>query len=240
VTDADRVRLAPSWKARVGDYLARPDMAELGAFLRAEKAAGRTVYPPGPRIFSALDETPFDQVKVVILGQDPYHGPGQAHGLCFSVAPGVPVPPSLVNVFKEIQRDLGIPPPDHGCLLPWARQGVLLLNAVLTVEAGRAGAHQGRGWEGFTDAIVQALDREHEGLVFMLWGAYAQAKGRLLQGRHCVLRAPHPSPLSAHRGFIGCGHFGKANRWLQVAGKAPVDWALPPRAVVERMLADAG
>ena len=234
----DRVRLEPSWKARVGDYLQRPEMVELAAFLRAEKARGRTLYPPGPAIFAALDATPFDAVKVVILGQDPYHGPGQAHGLCFSVAPGVPPPPSLQNVFKELQRDLGLPPPDHGCLLPWARQGVLLLNAVLTVEDGRAGSHQGRGWEGFTDAIVRALDCEKESLVFMLWGAYAQAKGRLLDTRrHCVLRAPHSSPLSAHRGFIGCGHFGKANRWLQGAGQAPVDWSLPPRAAVEAMLA---
>ena len=238
MTDADRVRLAPSWKARVGDYLQRPEMMELAAFLRAEKARGRTLYPPGPAIFAALDATPFDEVKVVVLGQDPYHGAGQAHGLSFSVPPGVPPPPSLQNIFKEIQRDLGIAPPDHGCLLPWARQGVLLLNAVLTVEDGRAGAHQGRGWEGFTDAVVEALDREREGLVFMLWGAYAQAKGRLLDTRrHCVLRAPHPSPLSAHRGFIGCGHFGKANRWLQGAGRAPIDWSLPPRAAVEAMLA---
>ena len=237
MTDADRVRLAPSWKARVGDHLLRPDMVELAAFLRAEKARGRVIHPPGPRIFAALDATPFDEVKVVILGQDPYHGPGQAHGLCFSVPPGVPPPPSLQNIFKEIRRDLGIAPPDHGCLLPWARQGVLLLNAVLTVEDGRAGAHQGKGWEGFTDAVVAALDQEKEGLVFMLWGAYAQAKGRLLDSRrHCVLRAPHPSPLSAHRGFLGCGHFGKANRWLQGGGRAPVDWALPPRAVVEAML----
>ena len=240
MTDDDRVRLEPSWKARVGDYLLRPEMLELSAFRRAEKARGRVLYPPGPRIFGALDATPFDAVKVVILGQDPYHGPGQAHGLCFSVLPGVPTPPSLQNIFKEIERDLGVRPPDHGCLLPWARQGVLLLNAVLTVEDGHAGAHQGRGWEGFTDAVVQALDREREGLVFMLWGAYAQAKGRLLQGRHCVLRAPHPSPLSAHRGFLGCGHFGKANRWLQGAGLAPIDWALPPRADVEAMLATAG
>ena len=233
----DRVRLEPGWKARVGDYLQRPDMQELSAFLRKEKAAGKHIFPPGPRIFSALDATPFDQVKVVILGQDPYHGAGQAHGLCFSVLPGVPVPPSLANIYKEIQADLGHAPPGHGCLLPWARQGVLLLNAVLTVEEGKAGSHQGKGWEGFTDAIVQALDREKEGLVFMLWGAYAQAKGKLLQGRHCVLRAPHPSPLSAHRGFLGCGHFGKANRWLQGAGKAPVDWSLPPRAAVEALLA---
>ena len=238
MTDADRVRLAPSWKARVGDHLLRPDMVELAAFLRAEKARGRILYPPGPRIFAALDATPFDEVKVVVLGQDPYHGAGQAHGLSFSVPPGVPPPPSLQNIFKEIQRDLGIAPPDHGCLLPWARQGVLLLNAVLTVEDGRAGAHQGKGWEGFTDAVVAALDQEKEGLVFMLWGAYAQAKGRLLDTRrHCVLRAPHPSPLSAHRGFIGCGHFGKANRWLQGAGRAPIDWSLPPRAAVEAMLA---
>ena len=237
MAEEGRIRLEPSWKARVGDYLQRPDMQELSAFLRREKAAGKRIFPPGPRIFSALDATPFDQVKVVVLGQDPYHGAGQAHGLCFSVLPGVPVPPSLLNIFKEIQGDLGIPPPDHGCLLPWARQGVLLLNAVLTVEEGKAGSHQGKGWEGFTDAIVQALDREKEGLVFLLWGAYAQVKGKLLQGRHCVLRAPHPSPLSAHRGFLGCGHFGKANRWLQGAGKAPIQWALPPRAEVEAMLA---
>jgi uracil-DNA glycosylase len=238
VAGEERVRLEPSWKSRVGDYLQRPDMRELSAFLRREKAAGKRIYPPGSRIFAALDATPFEQVKVVILGQDPYHGPGQAHGLCFSVLPGVPVPPSLQNIFKEIQADLGIAPPDHGCLLPWARRGVLLLNAVLTVEAGRAGSHQGKGWEGFTDAIVQALDREREGLVFMLWGSYAQAKGRLLDSRrHCLLRAPHPSPLSAHRGFLGCGHFGKANRWLQGAGLAPVDWSLPPRAEVEAMLA---
>ena len=227
----DRVRLEPSWKARVGDYLQRPEMVELAAFLRAEKARGRTLYPPGPAIFAALDATPFDAVKVVILGQDPYHGPGQAHGLCFSVAPGVPPPPSLQNVFKELQRDLGLPPPDHGCLLPWARQGVLLLNAVLTVEDGRAGSHQGRGWEGFTDAIVRALDREKESLVFMLWGAYAQAKGREIDARrHRVLRAPHPSPLSAHRGFIGCGHFSAANQYLQHHGIAPIDWRLPASA----------
>ena len=233
----DRVQLEASWKARVGDYLQREEKQQLAGFLRERKAAGARIFPPGPRIFGALEATPFDATRVVVLGQDPYHGAGQAHGLCFSVQPGVAVPPSLDNIFKELQRDLGIPRPDHGCLLPWAKQGVLLLNAVLTVEDGRAGAHQGRGWEGFTDAVVAALDREKEGLVFMLWGAYAQAKGRLLDSRrHCVLRAPHPSPLSAHRGFLGCGHFGKANRWLQGGGRAPVDWALPPRAVVEAML----
>jgi uracil-DNA glycosylase len=224
-----RVRLAPSWAARVGAYLERPDMRALGEFLRAEKAAGKRLYPPGPQIFAALEATPFEQVKVVILGQVPYHGAGQAHGLCFSVPPGVEVPPSLLNIFKELERDLGLPRPDHGCLLPWARQGVLLLNAVLSVEAGRAGAHQGKGWEGFTDHIVETLSREREGLVFMLWGSYAQAKGRIIdRQRHCILRAPHPSPLSAHRGFLGCGHFSAANRWLQGRGLAPIDWRLPP------------
>ena len=223
-----RIKLEPSWKQHVGDYLQRPEMQSLADFLRKEKAAGKLIYPPGPQIFAALDATPFDQVKVVILGQDPYHGPGQAHGLCFSVSPGVDAPPSLVNIFKEIERDLGHPRPGNGYLMPWARQGVLLLNAVLTVEAGKAGAHQGKGWEGFTDHIVETLDREREGLVFMLWGSYAQAKGRIIDPRkHCVLRAPHPSPLSAHRGFIGCGHFSAANRWLQGRRLAPIDWALP-------------
>ena len=230
----DRVRLEPGWKARVGDYLQRPDMQELSAFLRKEKAAGKHIFPPGPRIFSALDATPFDQVKVVILGQDPYHGAGQAHGLCFSVLPGVPVPPSLLNIYKEIERDLGVPRPDHGCLLPWARQGVLLLNAVLTVEAGKAGSHQGKGWEGFTDHVVDTLNREREGLVFLLWGSYAQAKGKVIDPRrHKVLKAPHPSPLSAHRGFSGCGHFSAANAYLARQGLGPIDWSLPPRAALD-------
>ena len=229
----DRLRLEPSWKARVGDYLQRADMQDLSAFLRERKAAGVRVYPPGPRIFGALEATPFDAVKVVILGQDPYHGPGQAHGLCFSVEPGTPTPPSLQNIFKELQRDLGIAPPDHGCLLPWAEQGVLLLNSVLTVEDGRAGAHAGKGWEGFTDHVVETLAREREGLVFLLWGAYAQKKGAMIDtGRHRVLRAPHPSPLSAHRGFLGCGHFSATNAWLSRRGQAPIDWALPPAAAL--------
>lgn len=223
------VRLDPSWKQHLGDYLQRPDMRELSAFLRQRKAAGATIYPPGPQIFAALDATPFDRTRVVILGQDPYHGPGQAHGLCFSVAPGVDVPPSLVNIFKEIERDLGLPRPRDGDLTSWARQGVLLLNAVLTVEAGSAGSHQGKGWEGFTDHVVETLSREREGLVFMLWGSYAQAKGRIIDARrHCVLRAPHPSPLSAHRGFIGCGHFSAANRWLAGRGLASIEWSLLP------------
>ena len=230
MAEEGRIRLEPSWRARVGDYLQRPDMQELSGFLRREKAAGKRIFPPGPRIFAALDATPFDRVKVVILGQDPYHGPGQAHGLCFSVLPGVPVPPSLLNIYKEIQADLGIAPPGHGCLLPWARQGVLLLNAVLTVEEGRAGAHQGKGWEGFTDHAIETLAREREDLVFLLWGSYAQAKGKVIDTRrHRVLRAPHPSPLSAHRGFLGCGHFSATNQYLVQRGKAPIDWRLPPR-----------
>ncbi len=230
----DRIRLESSWKARVGAELARPQMQALSDFLRAEKEAGKVIYPPGAKIFAALDTTPFTAVKVVILGQDPYHGPHQAHGLCFSVLPGVVPPPSLENIFKEIERDLGIARPDHGCLIPWARQGVLLLNAVLTVERGNPGSHQGKGWETFTDACVDALNREREGLVFLLWGSYAQAKGRLIDiRRHRVLKAPHPSPLSAHRGFIGCGHFSRANDYLRERGVTPVDWHLPPRAALD-------
>lgn len=233
----DRLKLEASWKKKLAPVFATPGMHALREFLRAEKAAGKRIFPPGPQIFAALDATPFDQVKVVILGQDPYHGPGQAHGLCFSVLPGVPPPPSLANIFAELGRDVGVPRPDHGCLASWARQGVLLLNAVLTVEQGRAGAHQGRGWEALTDAIVDALDRERDGLVFLLWGSPAQAKGRRIDAaRHLVLRSVHPSPLSAHRGFIGCGHFSKANQWLVAHGQAPIEWALPGRGEVERML----
>jgi uracil-DNA glycosylase len=225
----DRIRLEASWKARVGEYLLREDMQALAAFLRERRAAGVPVYPPAREIFAAFDATPFDAVKVVVLGQDPYHGPGQAHGLAFSVRPGVPVPPSLLNIYAELQRDLGIPRADHGCLLPWAARGVLLLNAVLTVEAGRAGSHQGKGWEGFTDHVVDVLANQREGLVFLLWGSYAQAKGRRIDPRrHRVLKAPHPSPLSAHRGFIGCGHFSQANEYLARRGASPVDWTLPP------------
>jgi uracil-DNA glycosylase len=228
----DRIKLHPSWKDRLSAQFASARMQALRAFLLAEKELGKRIYPPGGQIFSALDHTPFDAVKVVILGQDPYHGPGQAHGLCFSVPPGVPPPPSLNNIFIEIERDLGFPRPRHGCLLHWADQGVLLLNAVLTVEAGLANSHQGRGWEEFTDAVVDVLNREREGIVFLLWGSYAQAKGKLIDSRrHRVLKAPHPSPLSAHRGFIGCGHFSAANHYLQEHGQAPIDWALPPAGV---------
>ncbi|QDH71320.1 uracil-DNA glycosylase [Marilutibacter alkalisoli] len=228
MTDSDHIKLEPSWKARVGDYLLRDDMRALSAFLRERKATGATIYPPGPQIFAAFDATPFDAVKVVVLGQDPYHGPGQAHGLCFSVQPGVPVPPSLLNIYKELQSDVGFKPPSHGYLQRWAEQGVLLLNAVLTVEAGRAGSHQGKGWEGFTDHVVDVLNREREGLVFLLWGSYAQAKGKVIDPRrHRVLKAPHPSPLSAHRGFLGCRHFSAANDYLARRGQTPIDWTLP-------------
>lgn len=234
MTDDDRIKLEPSWKAHVGDYLRSEPMQALSAFLRERRAKGARLYPPASRIFAAFDATPFDAVKVVILGQDPYHGPGQAHGLCFSVQPGVPVPPSLDNIFKEIQRDLGIARPDHGCLTPWAQRGVLLLNAVLTVEEGRAGAHQGKGWEGFTDHVVDTLNREREGLVFLLWGSYAQAKGKVIDPRrHRVLKAPHPSPLSAHRGFLGCGHFSATNQYLAQHGQTPIDWSLPSRATLD-------
>lgn len=205
-------------------------MQRLSEFLRSELRAGKTIYPPPKRIFTALDTTPFEQVKVVILGQDPYHGPGQAHGLCFSVPSGVAVPPSLDNIFKEIQRDLGIARPDHGYLLPWAKQGVLLLNSVLTVERGLPGSHKDKGWEGFTDHIVDRLNRQREGLVFLLWGSPAQTKGKLVDtSRHKVLKAPHPSPLSAHRGFMGCAHFSTTNAWLRSKGQGEIDWRLPPK-----------
>lgn len=227
----ERGALEASWHARLGDYLQRPEMQALATYLRAELAAGKRIYPPGPEIFAAFRHAPFEAVRVVILGQDPYHGPGQAHGLCFSVRPGVRVPPSLENIFKEIQRDLGIRRPDHGCLTPWADRGVLLLNSVLTVEEGRAAAHQGKGWEGFTDTAIDVLNREREGLVFLLWGAYAQRKGQLIdKDRHCVLSSVHPSPLSAHRGFIGCGHFSAANHYLESRGLPSLDWSLPARS----------
>jgi uracil-DNA glycosylase len=230
---SDNIRLEPGWKAQVGDYLLRDDMQQLAGFLRDRKRAGARVFPPGPEIFTAFEATPFDDVRVVVLGQDPYHGPGQAHGLAFSVRPGVPVPPSLANIYTELQRDLGIAKPDHGCLLPWAWQGVLLLNAVLTVEAGHAGAHQGKGWEGFTDHVVDVLNAQRDGLVFLLWGSYAQAKGKRIDtARHRVLKAPHPSPLSAHRGFIGCGHFSATNGYLSRRGGRPIDWSLPPAALL--------
>jgi uracil-DNA glycosylase len=219
------IRLESSWKSRLQDEFGQPYMAALRQFLLERKRAGTAVYPPGDLIFNALNSTPFDSVKVVILGQDPYHGPGQAHGLCFSVPDGVASPPSLVNIFREIESDLGLPPPSSGNLQAWADQGVLLLNAVLTVERGQAGAHQGKGWERFTDRVVSELNRGREKLVFLLWGSYAMKKGAVIdRDRHLVLKAPHPSPLSAHRGFFGCRHFSKANEWLGRQGEKPIRW----------------
>ena len=201
-----------------------PYFAQLVAFVRQEYAQGR-VYPPGRLIFNAFDQCPFDQVKVVIIGQDPYHEPGQAQGLCFSVPNGVQIPPSLINIYKEIEDDLGVKCPLSGDLTRWAQQGVLLLNATLTVREHQAGSHQRRGWEQFTDAVIATLSRERTGLVFLLWGSYAQSKRVLIDtGRHLVLQSPHPSPLSAHRGFFGNHHFSQANAWLQAHGQEPIQW----------------
>ena len=219
------IRLEPSWKARLEDEFHQPYMEQLRAFLLQRKQQGAVIYPPGQKIFNALDSTPFDQVKVVILGQDPYHGPGQAHGLCFSVPDGVAIPPSLINIYQEIEQDIGQRPPASGNLQHWAGQGVLLLNAVLTVEQSRAGSHQGKGWEKFTDRVVSELNDGRSNLVFMLWGSYAMKKGAMIdRSRHLVLTAPHPSPLSAHRGFFGCRHFSKANRYLWEHGQEPIRW----------------
>jgi len=222
------IKLDESWLQVVGAEFDKDYMKSLKAFLREQKQLGRTVYPEGGNIFNALNTTSFDKVKVVILGQDPYHGPGQAHGLCFSVLPGVALPPSLKNIFKELQQQYDLPMPQHGCLQSWAEQGVLLLNATLTVEQGQAGAHQGKGWETFTDAVVHALNERRDGLVFLLWGSYAQKKGSFIDAsRHQVFTSPHPSPLSAHRGFFGNGHFVKTNQYLRQHGKAEIDWSVP-------------
>ena len=226
---SDTIRLEPSWLEQLREHFAGPDMRALKDFLVAEKAAGKRIFPAGSEWFRALDLTPLDKVRVVILGQDPYHGPGQAHGLCFSVKPGTRLPPSLVNIYKEMEADLGIPPARHGFLEHWARQGVLLLNAVLTVEMGRAASHQGRGWEAFTDAVIRLVNEKEEPVVFMLWGSHAQRKAAFVdQRKHLVLKCPHPSPLSAHNGFFGCRHFSKANAFLESRGLPPIDWALPP------------
>lgn len=224
-----RVKLDDEWKRALAAEFAAPYMTQLRAFLEQEKKEGKTIYPPGPEIFNALNTTPLSKVKAVILGQDPYHGPRQAHGLCFSVRRGVPPPPSLLNIFRELESDLGIPPPHHGELTHWAEQGVLLLNSVLTVEAGKPGSHQNRGWETFTDAVIKVLSQEREHLVFLLWGSYAQRKGRIIDTRrHCVLKAAHPSPLSANRGgWFGNRHFSQANRYMERHGQAPIDWSLP-------------
>ena len=224
----DRVKLRPSWKSRLGKEFEEEYMQNLRQFLIKEKQAGKTIYPAGDDIFNSMNLVSFEDVTVVIIGQDPYHGPGQAHGLCFSVKPGVKTPPSLVNIFKEIHQDLGIAISSHGYLKSWAEQGVLLLNSVLTVEKNKAGSHQGKGWERFTDTIIKILNKEHAGLVFLLWGSYAQQKGKIIdRKRHLVLESAHPSPLSAHRGFFGKHHFSKANAYLEGQGKPVIDWSLP-------------
>ena len=216
------------WNPILRTELDKPYWRELQHFVHAERQAG-LVYPPQEDVFAALHLTPYAEVKVLILGQDPYHGPGQAHGLCFSVRPGVDIPPSLRNIHLELQSDLGIEPPGHGNLEAWARQGVLLLNATLTVRAHRAGSHQGKGWETFTDAVIQAVSDKPEPVVFVLWGSYARRKKALIDtGRHAVIESPHPSPLSAHRGFFGSRPFSRANAALVAAGREPVDWRLPP------------
>jgi uracil-DNA glycosylase len=223
-----KIQLHESWLSRLDDQFNLPYMTKLRDFLVTRKEHHSDIYPPGAQIFSALNSTHFDDVRVVVLGQDPYHGPGQAHGLCFSVLPGVRIPPSLANIYREIESDLGITKPRHGYLQSWADQGVLLLNAVLTVERGQAGSHQGKGWEQFTDTIVQLLNDQRQGLVFMLWGNYATKKGAVInQKKHLVLKAPHPSPLSAHRGFLGCRHFSSANQYLKEQQGLPIDWSVP-------------
>ncbi|MFH0928053.1 MAG: uracil-DNA glycosylase [bacterium] len=219
------VKIDPSWKAALGEEFEKPYFKELTAFVKSEYLS-KKIFPPPKQIFQAFDATPFDEVKVVILGQDPYHGPGQAHGLCFSVSEGVRQPPSLQNIYKEIKADLGLERPESGNLDHWARQGVLLLNATLTVEANKAGSHQGRGWEEFTDAAVRALSEKREHLVFLLWGAYAQKKGAMIDGsKHLVLKCAHPSPFSADSGFFGCKHFSKTDEYLRSVGKEEIRWA---------------
>jgi uracil-DNA glycosylase len=225
---ADNVKLEAGWKAALQDEFGKPYMRELGDFLRSEKAAGKEIYPAGSLIFNALNSTPLAQTKVVVIGQDPYHGPGQAHGLCFSVQPGVKTPPSLVNIYKELKRDLNIDIPGHGNLQHWAEQGVLLLNTSLTVEHGIAGSHAKIGWQAFTDKVIEVASQQQERLVFLLWGAHAQSKEKLIDvSKHLVLKSVHPTPLSAHRGFIGNGHFSRCNKFLQQHGLSPIDWRLP-------------
>ncbi|WP_257263918.1 uracil-DNA glycosylase [Endozoicomonas sp. ONNA2] len=223
------IKMEPSWKTMLQDEFTKEYMQALRSFLQNEKARGKMIYPRGKEYFRAMDLTPFDQVKVVILGQDPYHGPGQAHGLSFSVRPQTAIPPSLMNMYKELESDLGIPPARYGFLEHWALQGVLLLNSVLTVEHKQAASHQGRGWEAFTDRIVATLNEQREHIVFILWGSYAQKKGHFIDpGKHLILKSVHPSPLSAYRGFFGSRPFSRSNDYLSSHGVQPIDWQLPP------------
>lgn len=223
------VKIAPSWKAELADEFSKPYFQEIVQFLKTEKAAGKTIFPAGPNIFSAFEAAPFDKVKVVILGQDPYHNVGQAHGLSFSVQPGVQAPPSLVNIYKEIHSDLGLPVPHHGYLQYWAEQGVLLLNASLTVEAHQPMSHAKVGWHHFTDAVISHISRDKEHVVFILWGKFAQSKSALIdKSKHLIIASAHPSPLSAHNGFFGSRPFSKANHYLEQHGITPIDWSLPP------------
>ena len=225
----DGIALHESWKAPLLPEFQSDYMQALRAFLVAEKAKGKRIFPKSNEWFRALDLTPLDAVRVVILGQDPYHGEGQAHGLCFSVRPGLRPPPSLGNIYKDLKSDLGLDPPGHGFLEHWAQQGVLLLNSVLTVEMAQAASHQGKGWERFTDAIIRLVNDRPDPVVFLLWGAYAQKKAAFVDtSRHLVLKAAHPSPLSAHNGFLGCRHFSQTNAFLASKGLPPIDWALPP------------
>lgn len=218
------VRIEPGWKQLLQAEWDAPYFSALTTFV-ADRYHNATIYPPGNRIFAAFDSCPFNEVKVVILGQDPYHGPGQANGLCFSVNPGIDIPPSLRNIFKEINADTGAPIPDNGDLTRWACQGVLLLNATLTVEAHQAGSHQGKGWETFTDHVIETLSRQRQNLVFILWGSYAKSKSALIDhNKHMVLTSPHPSPLSAHRGFFGNHHFSITNAYLTSHGLTPINW----------------
>ncbi|MCP4132842.1 MAG: uracil-DNA glycosylase [bacterium] len=222
------IRLEKGWKSVLADEFKKEYMQNLGDFLQDELKAEKTIFPGKKEWFTAFNKTPFDRVKAVILGQDPYHGPGQAHGLAFSVPPEIAPPPSLVNIFKEIETDLGFSPPGHGSLLFWAEQGVLLLNSVLTVEEGQAGSHRGKGWELFTDRVIEILNESHESLVFFLWGGYAHKKGRFIDAnRHLVLKSAHPSPLSAHQGFWGNKQFSQTNSYLNEQGKEIINWELP-------------
>jgi uracil-DNA glycosylase len=225
--NAERIKLESSWKALLIDEFQKPYMQNLREFLRQEYAKGKTIYPPKNEIFAALNLTPFDKVKAVIVGQDPYHGPGQAHGLCFSVREGVQAPPSLQNIVKEIKAELGVSVSIHGNLTSWAKQGVLLLNATLTVEAGRPASHANKGWETFTDRIIQLVSEKKEHVIFILWGSYAQKKEILIdEKKHLILKSAHPSPLSCHRGFFGNKHFTKTNDYLKRVGLEPIDWRI--------------